>query len=35
MKLLRRDLLRAPALLGLAAALPASAQESGDASASA
>ena len=34
LKLLRRDLLRAPALLGLAAALPASAQESWDAPAS-
>jgi len=31
MRLLRRDLLRAPALLGLAAALPAAAQESRDA----
>ena len=34
MKLLRRDLLRAPAFLGLAAALPAAAQESGAAPAS-
>jgi alpha-galactosidase len=34
MRLLRRDLLRAPALLGLAAALPAAAQESGSAPAS-
>lgn len=35
MKLLRRDLLRAPAFLGLAAALPAAAQESGAAPVSA